>query len=90
MALLTPQPTTITGLQPAYASAAATDTFVPAPNRILFVKNSNAATRTITITTTGTGVGGSAVADWTGTIAATTGELVFGGFRADQFTDATA
>jgi len=87
MALLAAQPTTITGLQPSYAAVAASDTFVPAPNRILFLKNTNAATRTVTITTTQTGVGAAAVADWTGTIGATTGELVFGGFPSAQFAD---
>jgi hypothetical protein len=88
MALLTAQPTTITGLQPTFTAVNASDTFVPAANRILYVKNTNAATRTVTITTARTGVGGAAVADWSGTIAATTGELVFGGFPYDQFADA--
>ena len=87
MALLTAQSTVATGLQPSYASVAASDTFAPANNRFLFLKNTNAATRTVTITTTRTGPGGVSITDWVGTIAATTGELVFGPFPPDQFAD---
>ena len=89
MALLAAQPTVATGLQPAYTAASASDTFVPGPYRILFVKNTNAATRTITITTTGVGPGGVSITDWVGTIAATTGELVYGVLPANVFADGT-
>lgn len=78
MALLTAQsmaPTT--GLVPSYAAVAASDTFVAAPGRYLHLKNTNAATRTVTVTTVGTAAGGAAIADWSGTIGATTGELLF-------------
>ena len=87
MALLTAQATAATGLVPSYAAVAASDTFVPAANRFLFVKNTNAATRTVTITTHSTGVGGVAVTDWVGTVGATTGELIMGPFPGAAFTD---
>ena len=78
MALLTPQtvvPTT--GTVPSFAAVAASDTFAAGPGRFLYLKNTNAATRTVTVTTTSTAAGGAAVADWSGTIGATTGELIF-------------
>lgn len=78
MALLAAQaivPTT--GTAPTYAAVAASDTFVAAPGRYLHLKNTNAATRTVTVTTVNTAAGGAAVADWSGTIGATTGELIF-------------
>ena len=78
MALLAAQtvnPTT--GLVPSFAAVAASDTFQAGPGRVLYLKNTNAATRTVTITTTSTAAGGAAVADWSGTIGATTGELTF-------------
>ena len=78
MALLTPQPIVpSTGTVPSFAAVAASDTFLPGPGRFLYVKNTNAATRTVTVTTYSTAAGGAAVADWSGTIGATTGELIF-------------
>lgn len=78
MALLTAQVmTATTGLVPSYAAVAASDTFVAGPGRYLHLKNTNAATRTVTVTTESTAAGGAAVADWSGTIGATTGELLF-------------
>lgn len=78
MALLTAQVmTATTGLVPSYAAVAASDTFTPGPGRFLFLKNTNAATRTVTVTTFSTAAGGAAVADWSGTIGATTGEIMF-------------
>lgn len=87
MALLAAQPTVATGLVPAYSAVNASDTFTPAANRFLYVKNTNAATRTVTITTYSTGVGGVAVTDWVGTVGATTGELIMGPFPGSAFTD---
>lgn len=90
MALLTAQavvPTT--GLVPAYAAVNASDTFAPGPGRYLHVKNTNAATRTVTITTTGTAAGGAAIADWSGTVGATTGELIFPAYPAQHLGDST-
>lgn len=78
MALLAAQVMTPTiGLVPSYGAVAASDTFTPGPGRYLHFKNTNAATRTVTITTYSTAAGGAAVADWSGTIGATTGELLF-------------
>lgn len=80
MALLTAQTVSATAglVTPTltFSAVNSTDTFVPAPGRFLYVKNTNAATRTITITTENTAAGGAAVADWTCTIAATTGEAI--------------
>jgi len=87
MALLAPQPTVATGLVPSYSAVNASDTFVPAKNRYLHVKNTNAATRTVTVTTYSTGVGGVAVTDWVGTVGANTGELIMGPFPGTAFTD---
>lgn len=90
MALLTAQVVAATtGTQPTFSAVNTTDTFTPGPGRFLYVKNTNAATRTVTITTTRTGVGGAAVADWSGTVGATTGELVFPCYPYDQLADPT-
>jgi hypothetical protein len=89
MALLTAQATSATGLTPSFAAVAASDTFVAGPYRILWLKNTNAATRTVTITTVGTGPGGTAITDFVGTIGATTGELCWGVLPANAFNDGT-
>ena len=85
MALLATQSLGVVGLQPAYTSASATDTFVPTDRTFLFIKNTNAATRTVTVTTPPT-TGGLGIADMvSGTIAATTGEWVLGPFPANLY-----
>lgn len=90
MALLASQtPTIAAGLVPAFTAAAATDTFAPTDRTLLYVKNTNASTRTITVTTPGTAAGGLAVADYSGTVGATTGELVLGPFPAQNYADPT-
>lgn len=90
MALLASQiPTVAAGLVPAYTAAAASDTFAPTDRTLLFVKNSNASTRTITVTTPRTAAGGLAVADYSGTVGATTGELMMGPFPAQDYADPT-
>lgn len=90
MALLATQtPTVAAGLVPAFAAAAATDTFLPSDRTMLYVKNTNAATRTITVTTPGTAAGGLAIADMVGTVGATTGELILGPFPASSYADPT-
>jgi hypothetical protein len=90
MALLATQvPTQAAGLlAPVYSAANASDTFVPNDRTLLYVKNTNAATRTITLTTPATSRG-IAIADPVNTIGATTGELVFGGLSADLYADPT-
>lgn len=88
MALLATQVPGINGTAPTFSAANASDTFVAGPNVLLYVKNTNASTRTITLTTPGT-FHGAAVADPQGTIGATTGELVFGGFDAATYNDPT-
>lgn len=90
MALLATQtPTPSTPLVPAFTAAAASDTFAPTDRTMLYVKNTNAATRTITVTTPGTAAGGLAIADMSGTVGATTGELVLGPFPANNYADPT-
>lgn len=90
MALLTPQAVVATtGTQPTFSAVNASDTFVPSAGRFLYVKNTNAATRTVTITTTGTAAGGAAIADWSGTVGATTGELIFPAYPAQHLQDGT-
>lgn len=86
MALLATQVAGANGVVPTYSAANASDTFVAAPNVVLLVENSNAATRTITLTTPGT-QGGLAVADATNTIGATTGRLTFAGFNPSIYND---
>ena len=86
MALLSTQVPGVNGTAPTFSAANASDTFVAGPNVLLYVKNTNAATRTITLTTPAT-AGGVAIADPQGTIAATTGELVFGGFQGQLYND---
>lgn len=88
MALLATQAVTANGVVPTYSAANATDTFVAAPNIMLLVENSNAATRTITLTTPAT-IGGNAIADPSNTIGATTGRLTFGGFNPGVYNDPT-
>lgn len=90
MALLAPQtPTVAAGLLlPTFSAANASDTFAPGNNILLYVKNSNAATRTITIITTPT-YRGLAIGDPVNTIGATTGELVFGPFPPELYADPT-
>ena len=88
MALLTPQVVAFSnGLQPTYSAVNSSDTFVPSDRLLLYVKNTNAATRDVTIVTTQTGVGGLPVNDMTGTVAATTGERIFGPFPYSRFAD---
>jgi hypothetical protein len=77
MALLSTQASSVNGLAPSYAAAAASDTFTPDLRSVLLVENSNAATRTITVTTPGTNRG-LAIPDPAPTIGATTGRLVIG------------
>lgn len=90
MALLATQtPTPAAGLVPTFSPANASDTFAPGAGVLLYVKNSNAATRTITITTPTT-YRGLAVPDPGPTIAASgASDLVLGPFPADLYADPT-
>lgn len=87
MALMTTQELGYAGNLPTLSAVNSSDTFVPDDRTFLWVKNTNAATRDITIVTPKTGVGGTAIADVTVTIAATTGEEMIGPFPAQHFAD---
>jgi hypothetical protein len=91
MALLATQVPGATGVVPAYTAASATDTFTPDGDTMVYVKNTNAATRTVTIgPATVHLVRGQSIGSMvSGTIAATTGEMLLGPFPADQFADGT-
>ena len=91
MALLATQVPGAAGVVPAYTAASATDTFVPDGDTVIYVKNSNAATRTVTVgpATVHPQKGQEIASMLSGTIAATTGEMVLGPFPADQYADAT-
>lgn len=88
MALLATQvPSSAAGLVPTFSAANASDTFVPDDRTLLYVKNSNAATRTIAVTTPPT-FRGLAVPDPAPTIAASgASDLVMGPFPADLYAD---
>ena len=90
MALLATQTPGASGVVPAYTAASATDTFAPDGDTLIYVKNTNAATRTVTIgpATVHTVRGQNIASMVSGTIAATTGEMVLGPFPADQYADA--
>lgn len=75
MALIATFTPTNVGTAPAYAAAAVGDTARPGKHAVMFVKNTNAATRDITIKYPGTLVSGDAIPDKVYTIAALTGEL---------------
>lgn len=88
MALLSTQPSSINGLNPTFAAAAASDTFTPTLNSVLIALNTNAATRTLTVTTPGT-YRGLAIPDPAPTIAATTGLTVIGPLDPAIYADPT-
>jgi len=74
MALLSAQTIVLTGLQPVYTAVNASDTITPDDGLFLHVKNANAAACTVTLDDAGTTPGGSAAADPTVVVPATTGD----------------
>lgn len=89
MATLATQVASLAGLTPAYGAAnAGGDNFVPDVDTYLHVKNVNAAIKTVVVATPHTDVGGSAIADVSVAIPATTGEKIIGPFPAEEFADA--
>ena len=89
MALLTAQVTApTTGLVPTYAAVAASDTFAPAARPVPAREEHERGHPHRHDHDVRTAAGGAAVADWSGTIGATTGELVsWDGSAAAGFTD---
>lgn len=80
MALLTPQVLSRAGLAPAYTAVQSSDTIAPVIGSMLFlhVKNGNAAADTVTLVDAGTTPAGSAAANPTVTVPATTGDRMIG------------
>lgn len=90
MALLATQDIDLDGLQPAYAAAAASDTFVPDADTFIHVKNAGGSSDTVGIATPGTLPGGGgilAIGDAGGSVPATTGDRMFGPFPYELFAD---